>query len=64
MPRWQGGSGIRSTAAVEPVAVLVERDNTPMQLFWAGNGGVLMCVFVAREDDRIVNGSFDGSFSS
>ena len=27
MPRWHGGSGIRSTAAVERVAVLVGRDN-------------------------------------
>ena len=35
-----------------------------MPLFLAGSGGVHACVPVAAEDDLIVDGSFDESFSS
>ena len=37
---------------------------TPVPLFLAGSGGVLACVPVAGEDDKITDGPFDESCSS
>ena len=37
---------------------------TPVPVFLAGNGGVLVCVPVAGEDDRITERQFDESCSS
>ena len=37
---------------------------TPVPLFLAGSGGVLACVPVAGEDDKITDGPFDEHCSS